>query len=132
MDMRTPVRFALIAMGANLAFKLALMSPLGHTGLALATTVAALVNAALLLRGLLASGAFHPGPGWAALLAKGVGASLLMGLMLHAGTGPVADWLAMDSADRVWRLCLLVLAGGGVYAAALLAVGVRPRHFKEG
>jgi len=128
LEMRTPVRIAVIAMAANIVFSLALMWPLGHTGLALATTLSGLVNAGLLLRGLRAERVYRPLPGWPALLAKGLGASLLMGLLLALGIGPIDDWLAQSGGERALRLGLWMLAAGGLYGAVLLAVGIRPRH----
>ena len=57
-DMRTPVRIGIIAMVANMLLNAAFVFPLmwwlnlGHVGLALATSVAAWLNAMLLYRGL--------------------------------------------------------------------------------
>jgi putative peptidoglycan lipid II flippase len=48
-DTRTPVIIAFIAFVLNVAFSLALMGPLLHGGLALATTLSAVCNMALLL-----------------------------------------------------------------------------------
>ena len=48
-DMRTPVRIAVVAMVTNIVLNLTLVVPLAHTGLALATSLAAFVNAGLLL-----------------------------------------------------------------------------------
>ncbi|HYN76255.1 MAG TPA: murein biosynthesis integral membrane protein MurJ [Lamprocystis sp. (in: g-proteobacteria)] len=127
-QMRTPVRIAVIAMAANVGASLTLMGPLGHTGLALATTLSGFVNAGLLLRGLLRERVYRPRPGWRALLAKGLGASLLMGVALYAGTGAINAWLTMSGGGRALRLGLWILAAGGLYAAVLLAVGIRPRH----
>ena len=128
LEMRTPVRIAVIAMAANIVFSLALMWPLGHTGLALATTLSGLVNAGLLLRGLRAERVYRPLPGWPALLAKGLGASVLMGLLLALGIGPIDDWLVQSGGERALRLGLWMFAAGGLYGAVLLAVGIRPRH----
>ena len=53
-DMATPVRFGIIAMGANMVMNLLLVVPLhyweniGHVGLALATSLSAYINASLL------------------------------------------------------------------------------------
>ena len=47
-DTRTPVKVAAISLLANLAFSLALMGPLKHGGLALANSLASMVNLALL------------------------------------------------------------------------------------
>jgi len=127
-DMRTPVRIAVIAMIVNVAFSLLLMFPMGHTGLALATTLSALVNAGLLLRGLLREGVYRPGSGWPMLLIRGLSAGLIMGLAIWWGSGETAQWLAMGTWERVPRLLGWILAGGAVYAGSLLALGLRPCH----
>ncbi len=62
------------------------------------------VNALLLLIGLLKQGIYRPLPGWWLLLAKGLLASLAMGLAL---------WF---------------LSGGLCYLLLALALGLRPRH----
>jgi putative peptidoglycan lipid II flippase len=128
-DMKTPVRIAVIAMGANVAFSLLLMFPLGHTGLALATTISAAVNAALLLRGLLRQDVYRPEAGWNALILRSLGACLIMGLVLWWGCAETVQWLEMGTWDRVLRLLGWILAGAAAYAMALLAFGIRPRHF---
>ncbi len=48
-DTRTPAIAAAIAVAANIAFSLLLMSPLGASGLALATALAAMVNGGILV-----------------------------------------------------------------------------------
>ena len=128
-DTKTPVRIAVIAMGTNMVFNLLLMFPLGHAGLALATTIAALVNAALLLRGLLRGRVYQPAPGWTKLLVRGLGACLVMGVVLHIGTGDTDQWLVLGSGERILRLLGWILAGGILYGVSLLALGVRPRDF---
>ncbi len=128
-DMKTPVKIAVVAMAANVGFSLILMFPLGHTGLALATTISAGVNAGLLLRGLLREGIYRPVTGWTALMARSFGACLVMGLLLWWGCGETAQWLEMRTWDRVLQLLGWILAGGAAYASALLAFGIRPRHF---
>ncbi|RNE94013.1 murein biosynthesis integral membrane protein MurJ [Marichromatium sp. AB32] len=126
-DTRTPVRIALIALGINLVLDLALMGPLGHAGLALATTLAALLNALLLLRALRRDGSYRPRPGWPALGAAVLGASLAMAGMLHWALGTL-DWGALAPWDRAWHLGGAILAGATLYAALVLLAGVRPRH----
>lgn len=48
-DTATPVKAALIAAGVNIAFKFLLMGPLAQVGLALATSIGAWINLALVL-----------------------------------------------------------------------------------
>jgi putative peptidoglycan lipid II flippase len=126
--MGAPTRMALAAMLASAALGVALMGPLGHVGLALATAAAALLNAGLLLAGLVREGVYRPGPGWGALLARGLAANLAMALALHWGAGDLDAWLALGDGARAARLALWIGAGAGVYCAVLLAGGLRPRH----
>jgi putative peptidoglycan lipid II flippase len=128
-DMKTPVRIAVIALVVNMVFNLILMFPFGHAGLALATTIAAITNASLLLRGLLREGIFRPKRSWIGLIVKALVANLLMGLVIFLGAGATADWIAMGLSERIWRLPMWILVGAAVYAGALLAMGIRPRHF---
>ena len=69
-DTATPVKIGIIAMVANMVLNLLLVVPLmiswnvGPLGLALATSIAAYLNAGLLLRGLLRAGVYRLQPGW--------------------------------------------------------------------
>ena len=127
---RTPVRIAVIALATNMALNVALVFPLRHAGLALATTLAAALNAALLYRGLRREGVYSPPPGWGRIwLALGVSGGL-MAALLFWGAGDVHEWLALGRSDRVIRLVGWIFAGGLVYAASLLAFGLRFRDFR--
>src|SRR5690606_34017808 len=63
-DTRTPVRIGVIAMVANMVFNLMLVFSLAHVGLALATTLAAFLNAGLLAWGLHKEQIWQFQPGW--------------------------------------------------------------------
>jgi putative peptidoglycan lipid II flippase len=130
-DARTPARHALLALGFNLVLSLAWMGPFGHAGLALATSLAAFVNAGLLLGGLMRHRGYLPASGWMSLLVRGLVAALFLGVLL--GWAPVGmdDWLAATAGERLGRLFCWMLAGGAGYFLALLALGVRPRDFGE-
>jgi putative peptidoglycan lipid II flippase len=130
-DMRTPVQIAVVAMLVNLGLSLTLMFPFGHGGLALATSVAALLNGGLLLVGLMRTGVYRPAPGWPLLLLRALTANLAMSLLLLWLAGPTAGWLDADGAGRVLRLAGIIGAAGLVYGATLLALGLRPQHFRE-
>jgi putative peptidoglycan lipid II flippase len=126
-DMRTPVRIAVIAMVANMVLNLSLIWSLAHAGLALATSLAAYLNAGLLLRGLLREGVLKPARGWPVLLLRMLAAAGAMTAVLVLGAPPLAEWLAMDVLGRVGTLALWIGVGALVYFAVLFAAGARPR-----
>ena len=125
-DTRTPVRFAVVALGVNLVLNLALFIPLGHVGLALATGVAAIVNSLLLLRGLLTASHYTPGAGWGRFIAQLLIANAIMVAALWWYVAPAAQWIQWDATTRVAELAVVLLIGAGSFFAGLLLVGVRP------
>jgi len=126
-DTRTPVRVGVISVGVNIVLSLALVGLLRHNGLALAISLAAFVNAALLYRGLRRERIYSPEPGWRSYLLKLGCGSALMGLVLWWGAGSIEDWLAAGLWTRILRLGFWVIIGVVVYFAALLAFGLRPQ-----
>lgn len=132
-DTRTPVRIALIALAVNLLLSIALalwLTSAGfdgpHTGLAAATSVAAVLNALLLYRGLRRDGALRHGTGWGALLLQVLLANACMWWLLHWLERPVDWWLAATLAERSGWLLVNVAGGVTVYGVALLCLGLRP------
>ncbi|MDG2271082.1 MAG: murein biosynthesis integral membrane protein MurJ, partial [Halioglobus sp.] len=75
-DTATPVKIGIAAMVANMVMNLLFTLPLmylwniGHVGLALATSAAAIMNAGLLLRGLLRAGFYEFQPGWSIYMVR--------------------------------------------------------------
>jgi len=131
-DLRTPVRYGLYAMLINAVLGLAgtlALAPLGwgHAALALATALAALFNAALLLRKLTREGVYRPRAGWPWFLSRVVASNGLMAALLLYGTNGLM-WQDWDSARRVGLLALWIAVGGVTYCAALGLLGLRPVH----
>jgi len=129
-DTATPVRVGVIAMVANMGFNLALIVPLQHVGLALATTLSAALNAGLLFYLLHRHGIYRPGAGWWGFLARVIGANLAMAATLYTTTAGLPVWLEAGLLMRVQDLALLVGLGAGVYGLAGLTLGIRPRHLR--
>jgi putative peptidoglycan lipid II flippase len=129
---RPPVRAALAAVALNGLLSLILLVPLGHVALALATSLAAYGNAALLLWGLLRSGTYQPTSGWGRLTAQTLAAGAAMGLVLLIAPPDLAAWTTLGQRERLLQLALWILAGASTYAAVLLTAGVRPRQLREG
>ncbi|PVZ70690.1 murein biosynthesis integral membrane protein MurJ [Pelagibaculum spongiae] len=129
-DMKTPVRIAIIAMVVNMAFNLALIFPLQHAGLALATSLSAIVNAGLLWHGLAKSGVWKAAAGWGVFILRLLLALFTMGFILLWFTPESGWWLAQNALNR--GLWLTGLIGGGAlgYFCVLLISGLRVRHIR--
>jgi len=124
-DTGTPVKIAVIAMLANIILNLALVIPLAHAGLALATSLSACLNAALLYRVLRKRKDFDTGPGWSGYLARVVLALGVMALGLAYFVPELASWFQWDMYERALNVVLCTLAGAVVYFATLWLAGFR-------
>ncbi len=128
-DMRTPVKIALLTLGATQLMNLVLVWPLAHAGLALAIGLGACMNAALLYRGLRRAGIYRPQPGWGSFLGRLLLALAAMAATLWFIAGPVQWWLDAGASARIARLAGIVGAGALVYFLALALLGFRVRDF---
>lgn len=126
-DMKTPVRFGIYAMIANMGLNIMLVFPLAHAGLALATSLGAFFNASLLLTKLLKDRIYKPGKNWANFIVKIIFANEIMALFLYCFVD-AEQWFQWAAFDRAINLALWVCLGGLVYALSLLLVGVRPKN----
>lgn len=126
-DAKTPVRIAIIAILANIALNLILIFPLAHTGLALATSLSAWLNAGLLFLALRRQGTYRPQPGWFLLILRIIIANAIMAITLFWLTPAQTTWLDWDILARASHILLLIGAAAVIYFAALLIMGVRPR-----
>jgi putative peptidoglycan lipid II flippase len=109
---------------------LVLVPWLGHAGLALSIGLGAIVNASLLLAGLLRRGVYQPQPGWTAFALRVALANVALGAAL-AWAARGVDWIALQAH---WGQRAAAVAGvlGGVallYFAVLAACGLRPQQF---
>jgi len=130
-DLRTPVRIAIVAVGVSTTLGFLLMQVLGHAGLTLATSLAALFNATALLVLLKRRGIYVPAGGWIAFGARVAVATGVLAGVIVALAGPAAVWLHAGLAERVARLALIVAAGAAAYFAALRLLGFRLRDFNR-
>jgi putative peptidoglycan lipid II flippase len=134
-DTRTPVRVGLIALGVNVALNLVIVLPAARLGfpaphalLAVSTSIGAALNTALLWQGLRRSGVYVASPGWSVLLARILGANLVMAGTLWWLAGDLQTWVTASTLERVGRCAVGVLGGAAVYFAALYVFGLRYRH----
>lgn len=135
-DMRTPVRFGIIAMAANMGLNLLFVTPLyfwfniGHVGLALATSLSAYLNVWLLYRGLRRVGVYRPQPGWGRLFAQYALANAAMMAALLVALNHWPDWATLFWWQRCVGLGILCVGGLLVYALVLRLVGIKIRDFR--
>jgi putative peptidoglycan lipid II flippase len=124
-DTATPVRIAVIAMVANMVLNIIFVLTMlrlefegPHAGLALATSVAAYLNAGLLYRRLRAEQVYTPGPGWRETGVRILVATLLLCLLLGFGVADLTQWPSMQGTRRTLYL------GGWILVGAVLYLGV--------
>ncbi|MEX1266115.1 MAG: lipid II flippase MurJ, partial [Woeseia sp.] len=131
-DTLTPVKIGLIALLVNFVLSVALawwLVAIGysapHAGLALAISVAALVNAWLLYRGLRRDGVMVHSSGWLAFIARLFAANAAMVAAIYYLMRPLEWWLQADVAARVFLLSGTIAAAVAVFFAMLLLAGGR-------
>jgi putative peptidoglycan lipid II flippase len=127
-DMGTPVKIGIIAMVANMVFNGLLIWPLKHAGIALATSLAALINMGLLYYFLRQKGFYQPRSGWGYFAFRVLFANSLLATWLWVGAGDLQIWLTSTWSWRAIHLSYLLMTAVVVYTAGLWLAGIRPRH----
>jgi len=136
-DTRTPMRIALVAIAVNLVGNLTLIWPFGHVGIALATAIAAWLNAFLLWFYLKRRGHFAVDAGLARVVPRMLLAGLLMAAALYVLVEPIMPYTQGGFGLRALAVGGLILAGMLVYfGAGLVLKAYDPRKllaaFKRG
>ncbi len=130
-DTKTPLHFALWSVGANIALSLLLFPFLQHVGIALATTLAAWLNAGLLALSLCRREHHQLDARFKGRLPRIILASVLMGVIIWALGGWIAPWFDGAIHTKIAGLIILVGAGlGGFAAFAVLFGAARISEFK--
>jgi len=138
-DTKTPVKIAIIALVSNMLLNFLFVGTLlamqfkgPHTGLALASSVAAYINAGLLFRALLRQGTYRPEAGWGRVGgAVGLGCFAMVAVLLWQ-LGEVLHWAELAALPRAGRLASLIGFAVLVYGLVLIAGGLRKRHLEKG
>ncbi|GAA3547151.1 murein biosynthesis integral membrane protein MurJ [Zobellella aerophila] len=129
-DTRTPVRFGIIAMVANMVLNAILIFPLGYVGLALATALSGILNAGLLAYGLHRRKIYSPSRQTGLFTLKVVLAGLAMAGLLSWLSPALSQWARWSLLTSSLHLLGYILAGALCYGIVLLLVGVRVKDFK--
>ena len=129
-DTRTPVRVGVVAMLSNIVLNLVLVGPAGPCR-ARARDHALRVSqrGAAAARARQASSVFRPRPGWSGFIVRAAAGNLVLGAVLWLVRGEPAQWFEAQAAARALHLCAVIGTGMVLYAAVMLALGMRPRDF---
>lgn len=128
-DIKTPVRIAVLVLVITQLLNLALVPVFQHAGLALAIGIGALINALLLLLGLMRRGSYTPGPGWGVFACQVIAASALLAVFLLWAAGSV-NWIGLKSQylQRIGLLAIVLCASAAIYFVALWVSGLKLRQ----
>jgi putative peptidoglycan lipid II flippase len=133
-DTRTPMRFAIISVVVNVVAAIVLSLLMRQTGIALATSLAAWVNAILLGVTLHRRGLFSLDERCRKRLPRIVASAVLMGAILVAGSWLLRDNYAEKAGFFAAAWGLLLLVAGGIlsyFAIAQLTGAMRLGELKS-
>jgi putative peptidoglycan lipid II flippase len=129
-DVKGPVRIALICLFVNVGLNAIFMQYLAHVGLALATTLSALINGALLYGRLHYHANFRLQTPWVLFMTQLIIANTIMVGLLLCGMQYFGDWILLSTSARVIGLVILIMMGVASYFTVLYVVGLRPRNLR--
>jgi putative peptidoglycan lipid II flippase len=129
-DLRTPVRIAVAMLVVTQLLNAVLVPWMGFAALALSIGVGALLNALLLLRGLLRLGAYVPRPGWRLFSLRVALGCTVLGAGL-AWAGQAVDWIGLGAHPwlRAAIMAGVLTAVAAGYFAVLRLAGLDLRAF---
>ena len=130
-NMKTPVKIGAIAMISNILLNAMLMGPLAHAGLALATSISAVLNAGLLFYVLRRDNIYQAQPGWNVFILRLMFANFVMGGFLILVTPQLSAWLTLGWQWRAAHLGFIVIAAALLYLGSLRLMGLRLKDFKQ-
>jgi putative peptidoglycan lipid II flippase len=129
-DTKTPVRYGIVAMVTNMGFNIIFAYFYGYIGLALATSLSAVINMGLLYRGLHKAGVYQVKRATILFLLKVLIASAAMVAAIVFANKEMAHWLTWSLVERIIVLAGLIFGAGIVYLISLVVVGIRPKDLK--
>ncbi len=104
---------------------------IGHVGLALATSLAAFLNAGLLYRGLRKDNHYRPAKGWKIYLARIIFANVSMLAVLLFMLTLFSAWSDFSATQRVMNISFICGSGFIIYISVLFLTGFRLKDIKK-
>ena len=126
-DMRTPIKIGIVAMISNMVLNLILIWHFKHAGIALATSLSAVLNMGFLYYYLHKRKIYQPRAGWAHFGFRVIFANVVLAVWLWFGMGDLQEWITHHAAWRFAHLFGLLISAVVIYFAGLWFAGIRPR-----
>lgn len=130
---RTPVRIGIIALISNMGYNLLFVLPMiwldfiaPHTGLAIASSLAAWQQALMLYKQLGKDDIYRLSKPVIQFCMQLIPALIVLSTCLWWFAS--AQWVALTALERVVRLLLIIGGSAIAYALTLLSMGIRPKH----
>lgn len=132
LDIRTPVRIAIVVLVATQVLNVLLVPRLGHAGLALSIGLGACVNALWLLTGLLRRGIYRAQPGWRGFALRVLMANVALAAALWWLDRRI-DWIGLQPqwGQRALWMAACLIGVVAIYFAGLAALGMRWRELSR-
>ncbi len=130
-DTKTPVRYGIWAMAANMLFNIILAIPFGYVGLAAATALSATLNALLLYQKLHRQGVYQVDADSLRFIGRIVVATTAMIGSLVYLMPEQGMWSEWTVSEKVLQLSLLIGAAVVCLVVAALISGLRPRDLNR-
>ncbi len=128
-DTKTPVKFGIWCMIANMVFNLIFAIPYGYIGLAIATSLSASLNALLLYIELHRQGVFRLSRESVMFIIKVAISTVAMAAAILWWTQDLV-YFSLPLLQQIISLSQTIAIAVGVFLTVLLICGVRLRHFK--
>ena len=129
-NIKTPVKVGAVAMAVNSLLCLALIKPLHHAGLTLASSLAGYFNAGALLFLLYKRRIYQPEQGWLKFSLQIGIANIFMASYLFLVKNNLNYWYNLKVANRLLVLLMHVLIAIVIYLITLMATGLKLKQFR--
>jgi len=129
-DIRTPVKIAIASLIANMILNAALIWPLAHAGLALASSLASWINVILLAYFLHRRGIYQFQTGWVKFTLQLLAANATLAALLWWGAYNVTTWIQWRWYQRFAHVFILGIGAILVYLGTLWLSGLRPKDLR--
>lgn len=129
-NVRTPVKITLLVLIANMMLSAALVWPLAHVGLALASSLSSWLNVLILWMVLYQRRIYLPQTGWARFIWQLIVANTALAVFLWRMSGHVIEWVHYSWQQRLLHVVLLGLGAMAIYIGVLFLVKMRLHEIK--